>query len=99
MPNDTAWPFDQARNVAAVTTRQIMEGEHPILLVQHLSEDHSWAFLDGQPFDMENAMLVGMGEVVMTDSTLLTIADLPPGWEATRSAVGQSWIRAQAHEI
>jgi hypothetical protein len=76
-----------------------MDGELPILLVQHCSDDHSWTFLDGQPFDLKNAMLVGMGEVVKTDSTLLDIATLPPGWVATRSAVGQSWVREQEHDI
>ncbi|MGH9968902.1 MAG: hypothetical protein ACREBG_14035 [Pyrinomonadaceae bacterium] len=41
------WPFDQAPNVAAITTRQVIESGSPILLVTHYEDDHSWAFLCG----------------------------------------------------
>ena len=92
------WPFDQARNVAAISTRQVLSEGAPILYVAHYSDDHSWAFLDGGAFDTEDALVVGMGKVVALDSSLLDIADLPPGWVAVRDSVSQMWFRRQATE-
>ena len=93
------WPFDQARNVAALTTQQVMREGAPVLLVIHYSDDHSWAFLDGGPFDASNALVVSMGSVVDIDSSLLVVADLPPGWVAERGSAGESWIRRQDNDV
>ncbi|PZO55539.1 MAG: hypothetical protein DCF15_10330 [Phormidesmis priestleyi] len=41
------WLFDQAPNVAAITTRQVIEENAEILVVVHYEDDHSWAFLCG----------------------------------------------------
>ena len=92
------WPFDQARNVAAISTRQVLREGAPILYVVHYSDDHSWAFLDAGAFDTEDALVVGMGEVVATDSSLFDIADLPPGWIVVRDTVCQMWLRRQDTE-
>jgi len=87
------WQFDQGRDVVAITTRQIMRDGHPVLSVIHYSEDQSWAFLSGHTFDPADALAVRMQTVVDTDNTLHTIADLPPGWVATRQSVGGEWHR------
>ena len=89
-----AWPFDQARNTATFTVRSIMDGSKPILRVKHDLDDHGWQFLSGEIIRMENALLVGLGEVVSRDSSLYELADLPPGWEATRENIHESWTRA-----
>ena len=47
------WPFDQAESTAAITTVRVLEG-HPILVVQHFSDDHSWAFLCGTTKDTKD---------------------------------------------
>ncbi len=39
------WPFDQAPNVAAITTVNVLECRAPILVVLHYRDDDSWAFL------------------------------------------------------
>lgn len=95
---DPAWPFDQAPNVAAITTRGVLDDGLPILLVQHYEDDHCWAFLCGTTSSTEDGRVVGMGTAVSLDPTLRTIADLQPGWWATRSAVGATWHREQVHE-
>ncbi|NLS93396.1 MAG: hypothetical protein GXX96_14660 [Planctomycetaceae bacterium] len=87
------WPFDQAPNVAAITTRQVIEDGLPILTVVHYADDHSWAFCCGTSDATEDGRVVGMGEVLKRDPTLATIADLPPGYCAYRTAVGEPWIR------
>ena len=86
------WPFDQNPNVACVASQSVMDGE-PILVVVHYEDDHSWAFLDGKPFDPAGALVVAMSEVVKQHPELNEIASLPPGWSAHRTAVGTSWNR------
>ena len=85
------WPFDQPCNAATVTSEAVTKGKKPILLVSHSSEDHSWAFLTGELFSMEDAQLVALKEIVELDPTLAAIADLPPGWSAKRQGVEYEW--------
>ena len=91
MPND--WPFDQATNVAAVTTRQVLEHRLPILCVTHYSDDHSWAFVCGTTDLEEDGRVIAMSEALEIDPTLRDIADLPPGCNARRDKVGSQWQR------
>jgi hypothetical protein len=84
------WIFDQAPNVACIADRSVMSGR-PVLVVAHYEDDHSWAFLDGGPFDPADALVVAMSEVVERHPELVEIAELPAGWSASRSAVGQPW--------
>ena len=46
---------------------------------------------------MDDAMIVGLKEIVAHDSTVLEIADLPPGWIATRDRIGSPWTRASQY--
>ncbi len=87
------WPFDRAPIVAAITTRQVLEDGLPILRVVHYSDDHSWAFTCGTISDTEDGRVIAMKEAVSIDPTLLEIADLPPGWGASRAAVDEQWSR------
>jgi len=89
------WTFDQARNVATVTTKKVMHENLPILSVVHYSDDDSWAFTCGTTNESTNLMLASMGEVVDTDSTLYTIANLPPGLSAHRKSVKHEWVRTE----
>ena len=91
-PTDT-WPFDQPRNCATFTMRQVMDGSEPILLVSHDEDDHSWQFIGSSDASMADAMLVALEEVVKVDPTVLEVADLEPGWQAVRETVGGSWSR------
>ena len=91
---DESWPWDQAPNVAAITVRSILEGA-PILHVAHDEDDDGWQFLDGDPVDTSEARVVSMCHVVGLDATLTDIADLPPGWTASRERVGAPWIRRE----
>lgn len=88
------WPFDQAPNVAAITTVHVLKNKFPILRVTHYSDDHSWAFTCGTTNATEDGRVIGMHEVLSLDPTLRTIADLPPGWTAWRERVGAEWDRA-----
>ena len=86
-----SWPFDVPENVASITTRQVIYGHAPILLVNHDAEDGGWQFLTGGDFNVEDAMLVALGEIVKLDCSIAELASLPEGWHATRQAVGGPW--------
>jgi hypothetical protein len=93
MGSEEEWPFDQAPNVAAITTVQVIQDGLPILVVQHYSDDHSWSFLCGTTDDEADGRVIGMAQALKRDPTLREVADLPPGWIARRDKVGDSWIR------
>jgi hypothetical protein len=89
--NEKKWFFDQAPNVAAITTRQVIDKGFPILVVVHHKVDHSWAFVCETTRRMEDGRLIRMEEALKLDPTLASIAALPPCWWARRSAVGAPW--------
>ena len=89
------WPFDQPRNCATFTMRQVLDGSEPILLVSHDADDHGWQFIGSSDASMKDAKLVCLEEIVRVDPTVLEVADLPPGWEAIRDAVGGSRKRRE----
>jgi hypothetical protein len=88
------WNFDQAPNVACMTCRSVIAG-HPVLIATHYEDDHPWGFMDGTPTDMAAALVVAMSEVIDRHPDLDEIASLPPGWSATRAAVGEPWLKQQ----
>lgn len=99
MTSQHPWPFDQAPNVAAISDAAVVVDKAPILLVVHYSEDHSWAFLSGATFDVANGKVIGMGTALRLDPSLVEVADLPPGWTATRDRVGDPWQRQMDPEV
>ena len=95
-PHLSPWPFDQPRNCATFTVRQVMQKEEPILTVSHAEEDHSWSFVGPSGFSMKDAMLVCLEEVVKLDLSILEVADLPSGWQAIRQSPNHPWIRSES---
>ena len=94
-PQNLEWPFDQSKNVATITTKQVIHKRYPILTVVHYLEDHSWAFLCGTTNNSDDLMLVGMEQIVKLDPSLKSIADLPPGWSAYRKSTHSKWVRTK----
>jgi hypothetical protein len=95
-PHINPWPFDQPRNCASFTVRQVMKKEEPILVVSHAMDDHSWSFVGPSGFRMEDAMLVCLEEVVRLDRSMLEVADLLPGWQAMRESPKHPWVRRES---
>ena len=91
--NGQEWPFDQPRNCATFTMRQVMQRQEPILLVSHDADDHGWQFIGITEANMEDALLVCLSNVVELDPTVLEVANLPPGWQAIREGAGKPWNR------
>jgi hypothetical protein len=89
------WVFPDPPNVATFTTRQVVVDGKPILFVTHDADDGAWQFHSGDDAQASDAMLVGLGQMLRHDRSLAELADLPVGWKATRSAVGQPWRRTK----
>ena len=87
------WPFDQPRNCATLTMRQVLDGSEPILLVAHDADDHAWQIIGTSDASLADAKVVCLDEIVQLDPTVLEVADLEPGWQALRDFVGGQWTR------
>jgi len=91
---EPAWPFDQPRNVAVITLKQITQRQVPILRITHDADDHGWQFLNPSiETSTSNASVVSLGQIVKLDPSVLDVANLPVGWVAWRTAVGEKWVR------
>jgi hypothetical protein len=73
--------------------RQILDGSEPILLVAHDGDDHCWQFIGISGASVADGRIVCLEDIVRLDPTVLEVADLPPGWQADREAVGGRWTR------
>ena len=95
--NFETWPFEEAVNTASFTTKQVLEGLHPIVEVYH-DHEGDWQFLCGTTTDIADLKLVCMGCMLERDPTLANLADLPPGWCATRASPQSQWVREEYEE-
>jgi hypothetical protein len=87
------WPFDQPQNCAAITMRQVIDREEPILLISHDADDHGWQFIGSSDACAADGKIVCLKHIVDLDPTVLEVADLPPGWQALRDDISSPWIR------
>lgn len=90
------WPFDQPRNCATVFSKSVLNRSRPILLVSHDEDDHGWQFLDGVSEELEDVSLAGLGHVLEIDPAIAQLADLAPGFQATRAGPEELWIIERA---
>ncbi len=90
------WPFKDPENVIALTLRDVMEDNLPILLVTHDAEDGCWQFLDGRDNpDPKVGIVVCLGHIVEYDPSIRELADLPLGWRAWRATPAEPWQREE----
>ena len=92
------WPFDDPKNVATISIRQIIVEGAPILRVSHDEDDGSWQFLGWETPREEDAMVVGLSTVVDIDPSIKELADLPVGWQAWRRSPKDAWVRERISE-
>ncbi len=85
--------FIEQGNTMVITTKDIILGMKPILLVSHDLEDGMWEFLDSEDVDENNARIVSLDEMLKIDSSITGLHDLPLGWIAYRSDINDSWIK------
>ena len=87
------WPFDQPRNYAVFTTREVLKRREPTLRVRHDIDDHGWQFMGLTDGTLENARLIALQETVELDPSVLELADLPVGWHAVRERPENPWVQ------
>jgi hypothetical protein len=87
------WPFDQPKNCGTILSRAVLEGRRSITFVSHDADDHGWQFLDNETNEPNQAALVCLSAVPELDPTVLQVADLEPGWIATRTDINSPWMR------
>jgi hypothetical protein len=93
-----AWPFADAVDFGAVTTRYVLDGDLPILVVSH-ETDGAWQVLCGEPKKpVADARVACLGCLYELDSSIGSVSDLPRGWIAWRVAPGAPWKYARQRE-
>ena len=83
--------FKEQGNTMVITTKDIISGLKPILLVSHDFEDGMWEFLDSKELDENEACIVSLDEILKLDGSLSVLHDLPLGWIAYRNSINNSW--------
>jgi hypothetical protein len=85
--------FDDSLNTAVFTTVHVVNEHSPILAVYH-DEDGAWQFI-GEDTDEdyeEIARIVGLGQIIKIDKSVLELADLPLGYHAVRDSRKDEWV-------
>jgi hypothetical protein len=86
------WTFLDPQNVAVFTTGKVVSKNHPILYVCH-DDDGTWQFHTGMDVNEKDAKIVALSEIVRRDRSILDLADLEMGWNATRLSQNDDWQR------
>ncbi|WP_281233604.1 DUF4262 domain-containing protein [Flavobacterium gelatinilyticum] len=84
--------FREARNLAAFTTKQWLEGK-PILTVFHDNEG-DWIFLTDDDASAENLIIAALEQLILKDNSLNQLFNLDYGEEAERKFIGDEWTRS-----
>jgi len=86
--------FIDLDNTAVFTTKFVTSDKKEITTVTHEKDDGAWQFFSSDHFtNFEDvAKVVGLGQVIKMDSTILELADLPLGYKAHRKFRGDKWI-------
>lgn len=86
--------FKETLNTAVFTTQFVIKDKKPITYVNHEMEDGAWQFFSADNFEnFEDVVLVvGLGELISIDESILDIADLPLGFSASRQSINDDWI-------
>lgn len=86
--------FKESEKTIVFTTKFVVLENKEITSVYHYKEDNTWQFYSSDKVTnyMDVAMLVGLGQIIKRDNTILEIADLPEGYLAFRKAKGEKWV-------
>ncbi|WP_266203292.1 hypothetical protein [Pontibacter kalidii] len=86
--------FIEPLNTAVFTPSFVLEEKKPITHVSHDADDGAWQFFSNDELeDFERvARVVGLGEIIKLDASILALADLPVGYYALRKHATDKWI-------
>ena len=80
-------------NTVAITTSFVTENKHDITFVAYNKEDNSWQFFSNDAIeDFEIVMrIVKLKDIIVLDSSILEIEEIPNGFCAVRESRGVAW--------
>lgn len=83
--------FKEPLTTAVFTTKYVLENGSAIVYIYH-DGDGDWQFHGAEDNISDSDMrVVGLGEIISMDNTVLQIADLPLGFEAIRKDKQDDW--------
>src|SRR4030095_14566848 len=85
--------FKDSLNTAVFTTKFVIVDKKDITLVRHEPGDGAWTFFSNDEYENYEAVakVIGLGQIIEIDSTILEIADLPQGYYASRKSRKDTW--------
>ncbi|MBA9076217.1 immunity protein Imm33 domain-containing protein [Rufibacter quisquiliarum] len=92
--------FKESNDTAVFTTKFVLDDKKEITYVTHESDDGAWQFFSDDEFmDFEKvAKVVGLGEIIERDRTVLELADMPIGHYAYRKNISDKWTVQRQEE-
>lgn len=87
------WKFPDSPHTGVYLSQTVHNGTEPVTYVSHDAEDGAWQFLGDSMADKGGPSLTCFHHPIDRDPSLAELADLPIGWYAQRSKVGQPWVR------
>jgi hypothetical protein len=91
------WKFPDPPHTGVYLSEAVHAETEPVTYVSHDEEDGAWQFLGPSMAGEGKPLIVCFHHPIDNDPTLAELADLPMGWYAERSGIGQSWARRK-HE-
>ena len=85
--------FADPKNTAVFTCASILDGSETIRLVSRDEEDGAWQFLPFSGSSIKSARVVSLGAIIEIDRSVLEVADLTLGWQASRTDLTDKWKR------
>jgi len=92
------WKFADDPHVRVFLSEKVHNGTEPVTYVSHDVADGAWQFLGDSMSDGGGPVISCFHHPIDRDPSLVELADLPLGWYAERSSVGQPWTRKK-HSI
>lgn len=87
------WKFPESPHSAAYLSETVHKGVEEVTFVSH--DEDGWQFLGDSMADGGGPVVCCLHHSIDKDPSLVELADLPCGWYAERSSVGEPWIREQ----
>jgi hypothetical protein len=93
------WKFNDPPHTIVFLSQAVHSGAEPVTYVSHDAEDGAWQFLGDSMAGGDGPVISCFHHPIDSDTGLSELADLPRGWYAERSKVGEPWVRKQHEAI
>ena len=87
----SSYQFAEPESTACFTCKHVVKEGAEILYVTHDVDDGGWQFLCSGNHTEDDAMILGMGEVVQIDPSVNGLYEMPEGVGANRETRNGEW--------